>query len=150
MSGICHDGFVAFWTEDSLIEGITLVFVQGYCQNGLASQHDRLWHPGPGKRNRIPNRLPKLIDPHTASPPLEQCSLRHRTEEAGLKAPATTTYNPAYDTKQTPQKTVWIHLTQPRLITLATSLYHLVHKVLIRRHIRPHALTRKDRRICGN
>ena len=68
MSAIGHDGLVAFWTENPLIKGITLVFAQGHHQNGSASQLDGLRHHGPDKRNRIPNRLPKLVDPHTRIP----------------------------------------------------------------------------------
>ena len=70
MSAIGHDGSVAFRTENPLIEGIALVSAQGHCQNGSASQLDRLRHRGPSECNRITNGLPELIDPHTRIPSL--------------------------------------------------------------------------------
>ena len=94
MSAIGHDGFVAFWTENPFIEGITLVAVQGHCQNSTASQDDRLRRNGPGKRNRITNRLPKLIDPHTRISSLGTMPALSRTKEVAPEASAITPYNP--------------------------------------------------------
>ena len=151
MSAISHDGLVAFWTENPLIKGITLVFAQGHHQNGSASQLDRLRHHGPDKRNRISNRLPKLIDPHTRIPYLETMlapSSRGRGRPGSTDHNSVQSWHLCYQANTSKDR-----MDPPYTATVdhpCYLLYHLVHKLLIRRHIRPHALKQKDRRICGN